>query len=348
MDEVVLVDTGSTDDTVAIAERFGCRVFFHPWTGNFAEARNTGLDSATGEWILYIDADECLSCPAGATLSDMISAAPPAAGYLVKFYPGVATTAYEEYRVFRNDPRIRFVGAMHESIVPGLRRVCAEDDLPMLPLHDAVIRHFGYEGDLTAKHARNLPLLEQAISTYPRRVYLRYHLGQTLRSVGRAAEAVEHLERGIELGRSGTLKQDRVEGSMCAAELAGIHADEGDLAGALAIVESGLPLYPRNMALHWAKARSFTGIGREEEAVAILTGILDQDPDVFFDPAIGYRKSIFTTERHSLLGSALFRLGRYAEAAVNFEAAALTADDPTEFRAKAALARARAARSNVA
>lgn len=347
---MVLVDTGSTDDTVAIAERFGCRVFFHPWTGNFAEARNIGLEQATGDWILYIDADECLSCPAGSRLSDMVGAA-PAAGYLVKFYPRVATTAYEEYRIFRNDPRIRFVGAMHESILPGLRRVCAEDSVPMLPLHDAVIRHFGYEGDLTTKHARNLPLLEQAISAYPNRVYLRFHLGQTLRSVGRAAEAVEQLERGVALGErpDAPLAQDRVEASMCACELAGVLADDGDFAAALSTVERGLALYPKNMALHWSKARCLVGLGREDEAVAILTGVLDRDPETFFDPAIGYRKSIFGADRLSLLGSALFRLGRYAEAAGSFEAAAATTDeDATEFRAKAALARARASRSRVA
>src|SRR3954465_9718832 len=59
-DEMVIVDTGSVDDTVAIAESFGARVLHHPWTGDFANARNLGLDAARGRWILYIDADERL------------------------------------------------------------------------------------------------------------------------------------------------------------------------------------------------------------------------------------------------------------------------------------------------
>src|SRR3984957_12225351 len=60
VDEIVLVDTGSTDDTVAIARSFGARVEIHPWQQDFATPRNVGLDLARGRWILYIDADERL------------------------------------------------------------------------------------------------------------------------------------------------------------------------------------------------------------------------------------------------------------------------------------------------
>ena len=59
-DEIVVVDTGSTDDTVAVAESFGAVVAHRPWDDDFAAARNRALDLATGEWILYIDADEQL------------------------------------------------------------------------------------------------------------------------------------------------------------------------------------------------------------------------------------------------------------------------------------------------
>jgi len=58
VDEIVLVDTGSEDQSVAIARRFGARVFEFAWCDDFAAARNHGLERCRGDWILYIDADE--------------------------------------------------------------------------------------------------------------------------------------------------------------------------------------------------------------------------------------------------------------------------------------------------
>ena len=60
VDEVVVVDTGSTDGSVELARELGARVVSHPWRGNFSEARNLALEVARGEWILYLDADERL------------------------------------------------------------------------------------------------------------------------------------------------------------------------------------------------------------------------------------------------------------------------------------------------
>ncbi|RLB04217.1 MAG: glycosyltransferase, partial [Deltaproteobacteria bacterium] len=59
-DEIIIVDTGSTDNTVAIAESFGAKVYFHPWEKDFSKHRNQSLSYATGDWILQIDADETL------------------------------------------------------------------------------------------------------------------------------------------------------------------------------------------------------------------------------------------------------------------------------------------------
>ena len=60
VDEIVIVDTGSTDATIEIARSFGARVIEHEWTGSFAEARNVSFDAASGDWLMYLDADEVL------------------------------------------------------------------------------------------------------------------------------------------------------------------------------------------------------------------------------------------------------------------------------------------------
>jgi len=59
-DEIVVVDTGGSDDSREVARSFGADIGFYEWNNDFAAARNASLEMATGEWILYIDADEQL------------------------------------------------------------------------------------------------------------------------------------------------------------------------------------------------------------------------------------------------------------------------------------------------
>ena len=61
VDEIIVVDTGSTDKTVDIAKSFGAKVYYFPWRNNFSEARNESLKYATKDWILILDADDELS-----------------------------------------------------------------------------------------------------------------------------------------------------------------------------------------------------------------------------------------------------------------------------------------------
>src|SRR3984885_8336466 len=69
VDEVIIVDTGSADDTLSIAKTFGARVFHFEWNDDFAAARNWGLEEVTADWILYIDADESLHPPCARPVS---------------------------------------------------------------------------------------------------------------------------------------------------------------------------------------------------------------------------------------------------------------------------------------
>jgi glycosyltransferase involved in cell wall biosynthesis len=57
-DEIVVVDTGSTDDTVNIARAHGARVFSYAWKEHFSDARNFALEKVTGDWVVFLDADE--------------------------------------------------------------------------------------------------------------------------------------------------------------------------------------------------------------------------------------------------------------------------------------------------
>ena len=72
IDELIVVDTGSTDSSVAIARQHGASVFFHKWENDFARHRNQSISYATGDWILILDGDEELMEGSGPTIRDRI------------------------------------------------------------------------------------------------------------------------------------------------------------------------------------------------------------------------------------------------------------------------------------
>ncbi len=141
VDEIIVVDTGSTDRSRGIAAAFGAKVFEIPWKDDFSEARNVSLAKATGDWILILDADESIApCDFG-RLRRLTSAADRkkrADGFILttRNYSGAMNTegwtpndgSYgndeagpgwypsRKVRLFRNDPRVRFKGVVHELV----------------------------------------------------------------------------------------------------------------------------------------------------------------------------------------------------------------------------------------
>ena len=146
-DEIVIVDTGSTDRSLEIANSYGARVFHSPWENDFAAARNLGLTQAHGDWILYIDADELLQAQPvqqrQLTAADAIAAT-------VRFCAKARLQPYRELRLFRNRPDIRFSGAIHETIRPAVTALVQAGEGRVVDT-DIRIDHRGYEGDLSRK-----------------------------------------------------------------------------------------------------------------------------------------------------------------------------------------------------
>lgn len=178
-DEIVVGDTGSTDDTVAIAEDFGARVLPLPAVadlrGGFAEARNAVLAACTGDWFFWIDADEVLETPQKLRLH---LDAGPFRGYAVKQQHLMADMPYAPtdprcfdtpVRLFRRDPDIQFYGCVHEQPQAG---DCNTDIMPALQVHDFSVIHYGYRSETVRreKSNRNLPLILRNDEVFPDRV----------------------------------------------------------------------------------------------------------------------------------------------------------------------------------
>ncbi len=202
VDELVIVDTGSTDATPAVAASLGAKVWHQGWQEDFAQARNAALEHATGEWVLHLDADEEIA-PASQSLVRKTAGATNAAGLLVNVRSrngqGELTEFYDSWqvRLFRNRPEFRYELAVHEQIIYAIARAGGK----VLPSSLQIIHH-GYlqdtvQGDCP-RVARNVRLLEQALARQPANTYLCAHLGLDYFKAGRPDDALASLRRCLE------------------------------------------------------------------------------------------------------------------------------------------------------
>lgn len=328
--DIVVVDTGSRDASREIARRHGAVLLDRVWRDDFAWARNEGLDAARGDWILYIDADERLTVPAGSRLGDGLEP-PDVCAAMVQFQPQPHTTPYREYRLFRNDPRIRFTGSMHESIVPAVMRLTESGgrivDSP------ASIVHYGYDGDLTRKHHRNLPLLRTAVLEEPRRSFYWWHLSVTLRALGELDEALQAAETGLKLASTRKAQSERaIAASLAMAKAAALKALGRD---GLPALEEGLQLYPNHPSLAFSRAELLLERGEAQAALEILQSLLALGPEGGTDRFVSHDRRIFGESAYELSAAAYLKLGQPAAAADAMWRAVAAAPDNLGYRAKA-------------
>ena len=199
VDEIVVVDTGSSDATVEIARSFGARVIEREWTGSFAEARNASFDAAGGDWILYLDADEVLVAEDAPLLRALPGRTWREAFYLVEtnhtgeLGDGTAVT-HNALRLFRNRPEYRFEGRLHEQIAHRLPGGLPER-LEPTPIR---VDHYGYLGavrDAKEKSRRNIELLRRQLAESGETPFLCFNLGSELAAAGEAEGAREQFQR---------------------------------------------------------------------------------------------------------------------------------------------------------
>jgi glycosyltransferase involved in cell wall biosynthesis len=203
VDEIVILDTGSTDATVQIAESFGAKVFHKAWNGNFSDARNESLRHATKEWILYLDADERL------LNGEAMRALVPSKNVIAynvnirskHILPSGTVEQVNQYqRFFRRHPKIFFEGVVHEQVLPSLMRM----NKTIAP-SEMFIEHLGYGISLEKireKCQRNSELLLQQLKKNPHDYYAHYQLGNTYGVMQRYDEAEVHLLKAVENDRN--------------------------------------------------------------------------------------------------------------------------------------------------
>ena len=213
VDEMIVVDNGSTDHTKEIAKKCGATVFDHTWKEDFSEARNFALEKAKGEWILILDADEVIAKKDHDRIRKLIENK-DIEGYipLIRTYTAerrlndwYASDDYEEcknypgyfieqpLRLFRNKKEYRFTGNVHESVTPSIEKASGKLGICQVPIH-----HYGNvrkKDQMDEKQQNYTHLCEEQLKKNPEDVKPRYELSIALIQQDQYAKARQHLEK---------------------------------------------------------------------------------------------------------------------------------------------------------
>ncbi|OKP93774.1 glycosyltransferase family 2 protein [Paenibacillus sp. P32E] len=180
--EIIIADTGSSDNSMEVALSFGAQVIEIPWEGDFAKARNRTLRQSSCSWVLVLDADEAAGGWRADVLNELLGAE-QVDGYFLPFIHYVGEADSGDYvtdnvcRLFRNDERIVFQGSIHEEAASS---IWALPDGKIAYAAALPVRHYGYlDEELRAKNktARNLELIQTALQHDPESIPLQYALG---------------------------------------------------------------------------------------------------------------------------------------------------------------------------
>jgi len=251
-DEVVVVDTGSRDRTVPLAEAAGARVFHRPWRDDFGAPRRFALAQCRGRWALQIDADESVRPFPRARLEALLRD-PGAGAYYAAFRRRKGLTRNRQLKLFRRHPGLDYRGVVHENLQPyEVRQTLGR------PLRDSGVEidHAGYEGDPRPKAQRNLPLLRRRLKEEQvegrRPAFLLLDLADASRTLGDESAFRENLREALEAVRATTSRHPTQVAVYARAAEASL--DDGQTVDAL--LDEAETVSPGDPYLVWLRARS--------------------------------------------------------------------------------------------
>jgi glycosyltransferase involved in cell wall biosynthesis len=345
-DEIIVVDTGSSDRTVAFAKKYQARVFHFAWCDDFSQARNYAIAQAKGKWILVIDADEVLEQSAIATLQEVMQRDDCLAVNLLRSEIDAKQAPYSlVLRLFRNHPAIKFTGIYHESIDQSVVALQAQEPhWQVLNVEVPVLLHYGYtDSEIQLKHKYEFAkqLMHKHLEAFPNDSYMLNKLGALY--ISSPQDRDRHL--GIELLQKGLhLLDDAEQQSLIRCEL---HYHLGLAYHQNADWELAKSAYEQVIALdvpNLVKLSAYLNLGNiyqelnQREAIAYFEkatqiapnfaqgyfnyGIALKTSGRFTDAIAAYQQAIALepnyAEAHQNLGVVLMKVGYFPEAIASF------------------------------
>jgi len=203
VDEIIVVDTGSTDDTVTVAEKYGAAVYHYAWQNDFAAARNFALEKCHADWIIAIDADEYFTAETKKNIRPILENTEAELLLIrrldVEKSTGAALNDIYMPRAFRGDLGFRYVGKIHEEVRRGGETI---GKVAAAPKEELCLIHTGYSSEIGEEKARrnlNILLAELEAAEKPESLYM--YLAETYAGLGEDAKAERYARLDIDLGR---------------------------------------------------------------------------------------------------------------------------------------------------
>jgi glycosyltransferase involved in cell wall biosynthesis len=263
VDEIVVVDTGSTDRTAEICRELGCRVYHMTWPDSFSAARNQSLKYARGLWVFVMDSDDEIDEVNGRLLRQLVLTAPPGLmAYVGRVLcPGAGSdghldvTAVTQVKLFRNRPDLRFEFRIHEQILPSIRR--AQD---AIAFSDLFVVHAGADRTpegYRRKLRRDVRLLKMELAERPGCPFSLFNLGMTYSDAKKYRRGVSWLRQCIAASEPGDSHLRKTYALLASSLFQLGRYDE-----AAEAIRRGRELYPQDTELLFREGLLFQEQGR--------------------------------------------------------------------------------------
>ncbi len=329
VDEIIIVDTGSTDKTKEIASKFTNKIFDLEWNNHFSDARNFSISKASGNWILIMDADEVISRYDCNKIKELLKNTPADAFLLIlrdytnntgvagfisskddiytesKIASGFYTSKI--LRLFRNNKNIYFEGRTHETINNSIKKIGG-----IVLDNNIVIHHFGNldKKIFLEKKYRNIQLLRERLEKKEfkekgeDRIY--FELSRELVNINEFDLAICYLRRAVEIKKD----FEYLLG------LGGLHILKDELNDGEKILKMAVILNPLNSSVHdnlgiiYAKRKEYNKAIRKFERAIELN---PKSADAYFNLGQVYREIGKTDKMKRCFNEAIELNPKYGE-----------------------------------
>lgn len=269
VDEIIIVDTGSEDQTVEIAEEFGAAVYSYQWNNDFSAARNFSIRQCTADWVLLLDADEELGQEAGNILIPFLSNQDfDGAHFTIHNYMGTNLSdninIHIGLRLIRNNGKYHFTGEIHEQI----SCITGETCINKFTILDMKLHHYGYMDDevnAKQKRCRNIPILESLLEKDPENSFTLFNMGNEYLAMEDFKKALEYYDKAYS-----KIHVQEAYAPHLFFRMANCHDHLKEYEKALSYLNEGLEYYPKCTDFEYVKGCVLKRLKRYSLAIESL------------------------------------------------------------------------------